>query len=684
MLHGGNLRRLKRFGLVMAVWICFCAVSQAQVNSWTNPVSGAWESNRWSLGILPGPGQAIQITNAGFKAVAIWPSTAQNFSETVNVSSINVESPPDSFNLLLLNYFGFVVPLVSGEVLVGTNATITALASMLNVSSNSGPGDLSIFGAFNEGEQAIVNAHVINLGDVTNAGAGFGTYNQTNGTIIADEVSLANSSTFNQFDGTNAIGTLWMGAANSSSNYGEYNMANGALTADSIEIYRGDFNQAGGSVAASLGLGATTYTLSEGILNLPGITIPNVPYSLRNPPFYGMVGNASLLQTGGTNFCNGSIEVYDTRDALINVPFWGPGSYVLSNGVLCVSSTVRSWMSSFEQWGGWHTNAGTEVAGDTLPDFEIRTGSFILGGGNLITPSISVDLADFSQSGGTNYVSGEVDIGKDGSPASFTLSGGLLTDLTTFVDGSNSATPGGETAIFTQSGGTHIVTNLLRLSGPPPGSYQPPFSVTGYVLSNGVLNAGNIQVDGGAFFEHDGGTLTTSGLLNFGYGAWNERTTGQQFGELLLSAPGSNATFSLPSGSCIVRFGNSSSVAWSNQAKLLIENWNGALNGGGNHQVFFGSDASGLTAQQLSQIQFKNPSGVIGNLPTRILSTGEIVPSRIMLSHRAGNSLVLEWSSGSVLQTATNVAGPYQDVGSASSPYAIKFNEAHRFFRVRE
>src|SRR4029077_17498024 len=131
--------------------------------------------------------------------------------------------------------------------------------------------------------------------------------------------------------------------------------------------------------------------------------------------FTGMGGNAILLQTGGTNFCSGSIQVYDEGASLLNEPFRGAGSYVLSNGVLCVSNTVRSWMSSFQQWGGWHTNAGTEVAGDTLANCQIRHRSFPLCGGTLITPSINVSLGDFIQSGGTNHVSSEVDLGTGGS-----------------------------------------------------------------------------------------------------------------------------------------------------------------------------------------------------------------------------------------------------------------------------
>jgi hypothetical protein len=34
----------------------------------------------------------------------------------------------------------------------------------------------------------------------------------------------------------------------------------------------------------------------------------------------------------------------------------------------------------------------------------------------------------------------------------------------------------------------------------------------------------------------------------------------------------------------------------------------------------------------------------------------------------SGNSLVLNWSSGT-LQSATNVLGPWYDIGGAASPY---------------
>jgi len=60
------------------------------------------------------------------------------------------------------------------------------------------------------------------------------------------------------------------------------------------------------------------------------------------------------------------------------------------------------------------------------------------------------------------------------------------------------------------------------------------------------------------------------------------------------------------------------------------------------------------------------------------------VPGAVLQSHRSGNSLVLEWGSGSVLQSATNVLGPWQDVSGATSPYTVSFTDPQRFFRIRQ
>jgi len=113
----------------------------ALVNSWTKPTSGAWEEPVWSLGILPNSSQTIEITNAGFKAVGINPSTAVNFPGSLTINHLDISAPINSSNTLLLNFFGTNPPLrVINGVNVGTNGRILNLFSGLLVDA----GGLSI------------------------------------------------------------------------------------------------------------------------------------------------------------------------------------------------------------------------------------------------------------------------------------------------------------------------------------------------------------------------------------------------------------------------------------------------------------------------------------------------------------------------------------------------------------
>ncbi len=87
---------------VMTIWGCGrMPEASAQVNSWTNPASGYWEEQNWSLGTLPGPEQSILLTNAGWKALAIGPNTVRDYPQTLSIDSLTVSSPIDSFNVLL-------------------------------------------------------------------------------------------------------------------------------------------------------------------------------------------------------------------------------------------------------------------------------------------------------------------------------------------------------------------------------------------------------------------------------------------------------------------------------------------------------------------------------------------------------------------------------------------------------
>jgi hypothetical protein len=104
--------------------------------------------------------------------------------------------------------------------------------------------------------------------------------------------------------------------------------------------------------------------------------------------------------------------------------------------------------------------------------------------------------------------------------------------------------------------------------------------------------------------------------------------------------------------------------------------------------LFFGNSGSGLTQAQLLQIQFSNPAGFPAGLyPAQLLASGEVVPAPrpVLLSSGNRSGFILNWGGGFVLQSATNVQGPYSDVTNATSPYTIPGLQLPRqFFRLRQ
>jgi hypothetical protein len=60
---------------------------------------------------------------------------------------------------------------------------------------------------------------------------------------------------------------------------------------------------------------------------------------------------------------------------------------------------------------------------------------------------------------------------------------------------------------------------------------------------------------------------------------------------------------------------------------LTINKWNGATVGGCAEQLLFGTSSSELTAAQIAEVQFANPTGSDPEaFAAMILSNGEIVP----------------------------------------------------------
>ena len=127
----------------------------------------------------------------------------------------------------------------------------------------------------------------------------------------------------------------------------------------------------------------------------------------------------------------------------------------------------------------------------------------------------------------------------------------------------------------------------------------------------------NDRVNNAATMTLNGGTFNTAGLSEHGA---TSNTAG--IGALTLQ---SSSIIDLGSGSSIIAFANSRLASWT--GTLSIWNWSGTpLTGNGTDQLYFGNDNTGLTASQLSNINFYSDSGTTFISTAMILTDGEVVP----------------------------------------------------------
>ena len=646
-------------------------------NSWIKPTSGSWEEqSSWSLGQLPDPTQNVAITNAGWKAVAIGANTAQNFPQSMQIQDLQIASPVDSFNVFLMNFSGFQVPLKTTSVNVGSNSSVVVQSSALET------GFLSLAGNFNQGDYSQVKVHglvqIHNSSQTVSDQTPPAVYALTNGTLSVDGGefigTFGRSGQFVQYGGDNNIGGILQVDDQISCSLeiglqGEFDIYGGQLTAtNGIIVGYGDyaelasFSQYGGSINADMAVNGN-YILTGG--NITG----HMQVVSQNS--YQRV-DASFLQTGGTNHAISLDLGHPNR-------FGGRAFYTLSNGVVQVDSSVALNGGQFSQYNGLHTIVSNLVVRSTEGGYDINDAHYLLAGGTLSAGGLTAQSASFDQTGGSNLIAGDIDVVGVPTPpssfgpqvVSFTLGGG-------FLSARNLTVNAGYYSGFRQTGGSNQIAEKLTLQGASPGAFD-------YTLAGGTLSVKDIYIANDAFFQHTSGTITHSGLLTLSQGEWRAAATAQSVGPLQLTVGSSNnnSTITFPAGTSTLRLANSSAQLWDSSAILYINNWHGSISGGGATQLYFGSNSSGLTPAQLAQIRFSLSGGLY---QAKILTTGEVVPAGTATLDftRNGSTLTLTWPSGWVLRSATDVTGPYNDVSGATSPWPVAMTSPQQFFRLRQ
>jgi hypothetical protein len=561
--------------LVGLILFHLASAAFGQANSWTNSTSGKWEDSYWSLGILPGTNQMVLLTNEGVKSLTIGSNTTQQFPGTMNVGSITVSSPPGSLNALRMVGSGTVMPLTVKSISVGSNTTMTMYSSALALDGGNGVG-LQVGGTFDQTDSAVTGQQV-NVGYT-----GPGVYNLNSGLLDISNLWVGGSfsGVFNQIGGTNDSGIVHLESG------GTYNFWGGDFNAT---VYFSDdsavFHQTGGEMNQAQTVYRGTY-----------------------------------LQSGGTNF--GSLTVGSHSS----------GNYVLSNGYCLPPSLNVGQFGTVHQFGGTlNVTNGLYLAADAI-DYSFR-GSFTpggiywLSGGTLMSGGMTVNYI-YTQDGGTNLVAGDIEVANSEPVTSvgLELDGGVLTadNITMYYGG------------LYQSGGCLKINNLT-VSGAGPGTMafarNPDIDYLG-----GQLMVSNINVEGDNF-EITTTNLLQTGALNLVSGMLMPGGGSYTFGPLMVDfysvsgAGGQSVILLRMNVDCQIHFADSSALTWGNL--LVIRNWSGSMYGGGLHRIFFGTNATALTSNQLNLIEFSGPAGAPPHAddgrppeiyPARILATGEIVP----------------------------------------------------------
>lgn len=360
----------------------------------------------------------------------------------------------------------------------------------------------------------------------------------------------------------------------------------------------------------------------------------------------------------------------------------GSGTLVLSNGagtytgeVTVNGGTLRATGSGSGSGGNstlGKNQAGRNItvnAGATL-DFAINN---VFGGGGMT----SAGLPAITVNGGTLNATRFNVVGH------VTLNGGTMSQSSTdagFYEGYEfigNVTTGGTAASTISSptskanhlgqGIDHIFTVADAVAGPAPDLLvNTPFrDGSNDNLGNGILtkagagtmqlnaaniysglttvNAGTLEIGGplgsigsNAGIVINGATLAVTGSATNRIGDLSPITFGPVAGGKVVLAGnvtesvgplslGSDAILDLGAGGVSLwTFAGSATQTWGTNG-LSVLNWSGSLLGGGTDQLFFGTDAAGLTAGQAGQVKFYNEANTFLGLGT-MLSTGEIVP----------------------------------------------------------
>jgi len=450
---------------------------------------------------------------------------------TLNTGTLSSATDPDLevgySGTGTFNQSGGVVT-VADELVIGHNSTgngtVNLSGGTLNVSKDAGTG--VYVGFRGTGELAVSGTGQLSTQSVVSVGTdvgSIGTVTQTGGSISAHQVILADAAgaqaTYSMQGGTlNTTSHLYVGEADAAtySQTGgdvtvgsQFRINNGSMatinngTLHSVDSLRvgtsaglSGMTQNGGLVKTdeyfAIGSGGDgTYTLTGGTLEAKA-----VDRGLYVGTEAGSIG--SMNQSGGN---------VDVGDLVVGNGSSQSGEYMLSNGRIDARDRIvvgNHVVGTFNQSGGIINASSAPV---TVGNVATADGSaYSMSGGTLSADSLVVGNygdATFTQTAGAVNASQVVIAQRQGTTASYSLTGGTLTtDVLRFGDGAGPETSSGS---FLLDGGTLNVGTLDSIDGV-------------FSFESGTLNANNVTL---ATLNMNNGLLdvgTLNGDLNMSGG----------------------------------------------------------------------------------------------------------------------------------------------------------------------
>jgi autotransporter-associated beta strand protein len=369
------------------------------------------------------------------------------------------------------------------------------------------------------------------------------------------------------------------------------------FTNNSTFVHTSGTVTASGITTATQLLSTSTYTMgaSGPTLNLTGAT-PLTKAGLGISTFTFNGAGSTVEYSGASN-----VTFLDSPTAYVNLIISGGAGVVktlAANTTVSGALTIRaaSTLNLSNRTLGTPASVILETVGGGNGASITGTGQLTLGGN--VT-------ADYSGAGAiTTGASITTPVALGGAPRTFTVAddGSSSTDftITGIISGVGAST-------FIKNG-----TGTLTISG--TNSYTVATNINAGTLQLGNTNTLNT----GTPVTLNGGTLQTGATTGFS----------DAVGTLALT---DNSIIALGTGVHALTFDASSGISWTTGRLLVVTGWTGGYNSttGTAGNIFVGTNASGLSADQLSQIRFFNGSAY--HHATQ-LSTGEVVPTNVAYS----------------------------------------------------